>query len=87
MTAPKRKRKKTPVPSQEFRNLKGVKLERLITERKKRKMRQADVAAALNVSTSTISHIESGRVKPSVDVSIGLEMLFNLPYETLFPDY
>ncbi len=66
---------------------KSAKLERLIFERKKRKMNQSDVATALGVSIATISHIENGRMKPNADVSIGLEVLFDLPYEILFPDY
>lgn len=50
-------------------------------------MNQSDVATALGVSIATISHIENGRMKPNADVSIGLEVLFDLPYEILFPDY
>ncbi|OES45841.1 helix-turn-helix transcriptional regulator [Domibacillus iocasae] len=85
---PKAKRKKqAKTPSQEFSNVKSAKLDRLISERKKRKMKQSDVAAKLNVSIAMISHIENGRVKPSADISLGLEMLFDLPYEILFPDY
>lgn len=86
MATAKRK-KKTKAPSTEWTHIKSVKLDRLIAERKKRKMKQSDVAAELKVSVALISHIENGRVKPSADVSIGLEMLFNLPYEILFPDY
>ncbi|OAH53862.1 hypothetical protein AWH48_11360 [Domibacillus aminovorans] len=80
-------KKKVKAPSTEWSNVKSVKLDRLIFERKKRKMNQADVAAVLGVSVATISHIENGRMKPNADVSIGLEMLFDLPYEILFPDY
>lgn len=87
MTAPKRKRKKAKAPSTEWSNVKSVKLERLIAERKKRKLSQVDLAKILGVSPAVISHLENGRGKPSADVSIGLEMLFELPYEILFPDY
>jgi putative transcriptional regulator len=80
-------KKKVKAPSTEWSNVKSTKLERLIFERKKRKMSQADVAAKLRVSVAMISHIENGRMKPGADVSIKLEMLFGLPYEILFPDY
>ena len=82
-----KRNKKTKAPSAEWFNVKSVKLERLIAERKKRKMKQSDVATELNVSVALISHIENGRVKPSAEVSIGMEMLFDLPFEILFPDY
>lgn len=86
MTTAKRK-KKTKAPSTEWSNVKGNRQDRLIAERKKRKMKQSEVAAILGVSTAAISHLETGRQKPSLEVSLGLEQLFCLPYETLFPDY
>jgi len=42
MIKPKRKKKrKKPFPSDEFRNVKGVKRERMIAERKARQLTQA----------------------------------------------
>ncbi|MFX8004454.1 helix-turn-helix domain-containing protein [Acinetobacter baumannii] len=58
-----------------------------MAERKKRKLSQSDIASMLGVSTATISHLENGRQKPSLELALGLQQLFNLPYETLFPDY
>lgn len=90
MTTVKRKsrsKKKPLTSSQEVSLIKSTKLERLISERKKRGMNQSDVAVAIGVSVALISHIENGRVKPSLDVSLGIQELFRLPFETLFPDY
>lgn len=82
----KSRKKKAKAPSQEWSNIKGVKRERLILERKKRKLKQAELAALIGVSTSTISHLENGRMKPSLDVTLALQELFNLPFEVLFPE-
>ncbi|MGM7634209.1 helix-turn-helix transcriptional regulator [Bacillus sp. Hm123] len=82
-----RSKKKVKTSSQELCNVKSAKLDRLIFERKKRGMSQADVANVISVSVSTISHLENGRQKPSLEVSLGLQKLFSLPYEILFPNY
>ncbi|MED0665754.1 helix-turn-helix transcriptional regulator [Bacillus badius] len=87
MAAIKRKKRRPKTSSQELCNVKSAKLDRLIAERKKRKLSQSDIASMLGVSTATISHLENGRQKPSLELALGLQQLFNLPYETLFPDY
>ena len=87
MTKPKRKKKrKQPYPSEEFRNLKGAKRERLITERKAKKLTQAQLGKLVGCSGSMISSLEAGRVKPSVEISIELERVLQTPFFELFPD-
>lgn len=80
------KRKTKESISSEYRNLKGARRERLIAERKKVGLTQTQVAEKLGCSTATISHLELGRLKPGVEISLGLEQLFEQPYEILFPD-
>ncbi|WP_081412672.1 helix-turn-helix transcriptional regulator [Fictibacillus gelatini] len=82
----RKSKKKTKVPSLEWNNIKGVKRERLILERKKKGLTQGELAKLLSVSTSTISHLENGRIKPSLEVESGLLEIFNVPFEKLFPD-
>lgn len=77
--------KKLP-PSLEWQNIKGSKRSRLIQERKKRNLTQKELASIIGVSPSTISFLENGRMNPGLEVSIGLQELFNLEYETLFPE-
>jgi putative transcriptional regulator len=77
---------KTKAPSQEWSNIKGVKRDRLTLERKKRKLTQGELADLMGVSTATISHLENGRMQPSLELSLELPNFFNLSFETLFPD-
>jgi putative transcriptional regulator len=87
MTKPKRKKKrKQSVPSQEFQNLKGAKHERLILERKAKGLTQGQLGELIGCSAATVSHLELGRMKPSLELSLELEMYFDLPFEILFPD-
>ncbi len=52
----------------EWRNIKGLKRNRLILERKRKGLTQGELAKLLGVSTSVVSHLENGRVKPSLEV-------------------
>ncbi|WP_199171857.1 helix-turn-helix transcriptional regulator [Sporosarcina sp. P13] len=82
----KRNSKSSNAISNEYRNLKGSRRERLIAERKKAGLTQTQLAKKLGCSTATISHLELGRVKPGLDISLGLESYFQQPFEILFPD-
>jgi len=62
------KSKKPKSPSMEWRNIKGLKRNRLILERKRKGLTQGELAKLLGVSTSVVSHLENGRVKPSLEV-------------------
>lgn len=87
MTKPKRKKKrKKPLPSDEFRNVKGVKHERMIAERKARQLTQAQLGKMVGCSTAMICAIESGRVKPGLEVSLQLEVVLETSLFELFPD-
>lgn len=87
MTKPKRKKKrKEPFPSQELKNLKGPKRERLIAERKSRGYTQAQLGKLVGCSATMISAIESGRTKPGLDVSIQLELVLETSLFELFPE-
>lgn len=87
MKKPKRKKKrKQPVPSAEFQNLKGAKRDRLILERKARGLTQAQLGKLVGCSAATISHLESGRMDPNVEVSIQLEIILETSFFELFPD-
>lgn len=87
MTKPKRKKKrKKPFPSDEFRNVKGVKRERMIAERKARQLTQAQLGKLVGCSTAMISAIEIGRVKPGLEVSLQLEVVLETSLFELFSD-
>lgn len=87
MTKPKRKKKQKKVyPSQEFQNLKGPKRERMIAERKKRGLTQGQLGKSVGCSAALISHLELGRAKPNVDLSLLLEQVLETPFFELFPD-
>lgn len=87
MTKPKRKKKrKQPVPSEEFRNLKGPKRERLILERKTKGLTQAQLGKLVGCSSATISYLESGRMNPNIEISMHLEMVLETSVFELFPD-
>ncbi|MGM1022975.1 MAG: helix-turn-helix transcriptional regulator [Bacillota bacterium] len=79
-------KKKNKFPSQEWSQVKGAKRHRLISERKKRKLTQAQLAMQMGVSTAYISSLENGRVAPGIELAINLQAFFDLPYEVLFPD-
>lgn len=81
-----RKKSKVKTTSEELCNIKGVKRERLILERKKRKLTQGQLGELLGVKAALISHLENGRVKPSLEITLGLQEIFELPFEILFPD-
>lgn len=78
--------KKNMQSTNEYRNIKGAKRQRLIEERKKAGLTQTQLAKKMGCSTATISHLELGRVKPGLEVSLGLEDIFKQPFEILFPD-
>ncbi|WP_313150730.1 helix-turn-helix domain-containing protein [Lysinibacillus capsici] len=80
---PKRKKQ---YPSNEFRNLKGSKRERFIAERKSKGLTQAQLGEIVGCSASMISAIESGRVKPGLEVSMKLEMALETSFLELFCD-
>ncbi|RIJ65501.1 helix-turn-helix transcriptional regulator [Rummeliibacillus sp. POC4] len=87
MTKPKRKKKsKQLCPSEEFKNIKGPKRERLILERKKRGLTQKQLGDLIGCSAQTISRLESGRMNPNVDLSMQLEKILKTNFFELFPD-
>ncbi|BAQ11353.1 hypothetical protein OXB_2882 [Bacillus sp. OxB-1] len=81
-----KKSKRSRLDSNEYKNIKGTKRVRLIAERKKAGLTQAQLAEKIGCSTATISHLELGRMNPGLNISLGLERLFQQPYEVLFPD-
>lgn len=86
-TKPKRKKKhKEPLPSDEFRHVKGVKRERMIVERKVRKLSQAQLGNKVGCSAAMIGAIESDRANPGLEVSMELELVLETPFFELFPD-
>ncbi len=87
MTKPKRKKKrKQPKPSEEFRNIRGPKRERLIAERKARGFSQSQLAKLIGCSTAMICHLENGRLNPNAEISMQLESVLETPFFELFPD-
>lgn len=80
--------KKLP-PSLDWHNtkIKGAKRTRLIEERKKKSLTQKALAEKIGVSAATINHLENGRTKPSLMVSMSLQECFGLDDEILFPDH
>ena len=85
MTKPKRKKKKQ-FPSNEYRNLKGPKRERLIYERKSKGLTQAQLGELVGCSASMISSLELGKINPSAEISIQLEEVLSKSFFELFPD-
>lgn len=87
MKQKRKKSKKNPIPpSKEWFGIKGPKRERLVTERKKMKLKQSELAKMVGVSPAYISCLENGRCDPGLEVSIELQELFQLPDHILFPD-
>ena len=56
---------------------------RLTKERKKRKMKQAEVALLLGMSAGAYSHIERGIRKGSIDTWERLSAIFDIPIPEL----
>ena len=54
------------------------------TARNKRRMSQADAAAALNITASFLSQIESNKKKPSVDLIFKAAQLYGLEESYFF---
>ncbi len=65
--------KKAKQPSLEYHNIKGPKRTRLIQERKKKKLSQKELAKIIGCSEATISHLENGRMKPGLEISLALQ--------------
>ncbi|EKN67839.1 helix-turn-helix transcriptional regulator [Schinkia azotoformans] len=82
----KRRKAKKIYESSKYFSLKGAKRERLVNERKNLKLTQSDVAKKLGVSISLISSLESNRSRPSLEVALKLQELYDVPLEQLFPD-
>lgn len=87
MKKPKRKKKrKEPSSSEKFRNIKGPKREQLIAARKAKRLTQGQLAELVGCSISTISHLESGRIKPGIEISMRLEQVLETHFSNLFQD-
>ncbi|MGM8212597.1 helix-turn-helix transcriptional regulator [Virgibacillus sp. W0430] len=78
--------KKAKPSSLEYHNIKGPKRTRLIQERKNKNLTQKELAKLLNTSKATVGFLENGRTKPSLELSLKIEQVFNQPFEILFPD-
>jgi len=57
---------------------------RLEEIRKKRGIRQEELAAALEVSRQTIGSIENGRYNPSINLAFKIARFFNMTIEEVF---
>lgn len=60
--------------------------ERLIKERMKRKLTQAELAAKLGISEVYVRKIEASSVKPGRDTMLKFEQFYGFGIKTLFPD-
>lgn len=63
-----------------------MKRERLILERNKKKLTQAQLAESLGISEVYVRKLESGSVKPGRDTMLKFENYYNLGAKKLFPD-
>lgn len=81
-----KKKHKTSISSDEFRNVKSAKRNRMVAERKSRKLTQAQLGKLVGCSAAMISAIESGRAKPGLEVSLQLECVLETSSFELFPD-
>lgn len=52
--------------------------------RKKKKLRQEDLAELLDVSRQTIIAIENGKYNPSLELAFAIAEVFNLKIEDIF---
>lgn len=77
----------TKPPSKAWGDIKDVKRVKLVAERKKKRLTQGQLANEIGVSTSLISHLENGRVKPTVDIALKLQEFYCSTHEELFPDF
>lgn len=57
---------------------------RLEEIRKKRGIRQEELAAALEVSRQTIGSLENGRYNPSITLAFKIARYFNMSIEQIF---
>lgn len=57
---------------------------RLEEIRKKRGIRQEELAAALEVSRQTIGSLENGRYNPSITLAFKIARYFNMSIEEIF---
>lgn len=73
-------------PFNEYKNLKGPKRDCLIAVRKSKGYTQAQLGELVGCSGSMISSLESGRLNPSLKVSLQLEAVLQTPHFDLFPD-
>lgn len=87
MTKPKRKKKRESLSSsEEFRNIKGPKREQLVAARKAKGLTQGQLAELIGCSAAMISHLESRRVKPGLELSMRLEQVLEVSFSNLFTD-
>jgi putative transcriptional regulator len=56
----------------------------IVKLRKERGVTQEDLAFALNVTRQTVSSLETGRYKPSIDLAFKMSRFFDLPIEEIF---
>ena len=56
----------------------------IVKLRKEKGVTQEDLAFALKVTRQTVSSLETGRYKPSIDLAFKLSRFFNLPIEEIF---
>lgn len=56
----------------------------IVKLRKEMGVTQEDLAFALKVTRQTVSSLETGRYKPSIDLAFKLSRFFALPIEEIF---
>ena len=59
---------------------------RLVLERKKRKLTQAQAAKGVGISTVYLRKLEAGTENPGRDTMISISVFYDTPAEELFPD-
>jgi len=57
----------------------------LFLYRKMAKLRQLDIARVLDMTEQSVSNIETGRVKVSVDRAIQIGKILNVDHKKIFP--
>jgi putative transcriptional regulator len=62
------------------------KRELLIKLRDKTNMNQEELASKMGISQQTVSQLETGVRKPSLNLAKKYELFFDIPMEKLFPD-
>lgn len=58
----------------------------LINQRIKNSWTQEELAKKVGISQQSVSLIEIGKRKPTIEIAKKLELLFNIPMESLFSD-